>query len=132
MEHDGNLKMGISHTTRPLRGDERDGHDYYFVSRQEFLAMRERGEFLESAEVFGHLYGTSRPMIEALACDGSDVVLEIDTQGASQLRAKGFADLGISPVSAGSVLPDYLWKFRPSGQYDEMTNSARNLRKNGA
>ena len=46
--------------------------------------------------------------------------------------AKGFADLGISPVSAGSVLPDYLWKFRPSGQYDEMTNSARNLRKNGA
>ncbi|KIC13450.1 complex I NDUFA9 subunit family protein [Leisingera sp. ANG-Vp] len=46
--------------------------------------------------------------------------------------AKGFADLGISPVTVGSVLPDYLWKFRPSGQYDEMTSSARNLRKNGA
>lgn len=45
--------------------------------------------------------------------------------------AKGFADLGISPVALGSVLPDYLWKFRPSGQYDEMTSSARNLRKNG-
>ncbi len=95
MVRDGNLKMGISHTTRPLRGEERDGHDYYFVSRQEFLAMRERGEFLESAEVFGHLYGTSRPMIEALACDGSDVVLEIDTQGAAQLRAKGFADASV-------------------------------------
>ncbi len=101
MEHDGNLKMGISHTTRPPRGKERDGHDYHFVSRQEFLAMRERGKFLESAEVFGHFYGTSRPMIEALASDGSDIILEIDTQGAAQLRAEGFADASVFILPPG-------------------------------
>ncbi len=95
MQRDGSLKMGISHTTRPLRGKERDGHDYYFVSREEFVAMRERGEFLESAQVFGYFYGTSRPMIEALTSDGSDIILEIDTQGAAQLRASGFADASV-------------------------------------
>ena len=95
MRRDERLKMGISHTTRPLRGSERDGHDYYFVSKETFLEMRGQGEFLESAEVFGHYYGTSRGMIEALAADGSDVILEIDWQGARQLRDKGIADASV-------------------------------------
>ena len=101
MRHDCKLKMGISHTTRPARGKEREGHDYYFVSEREFLAMQANGEFLESAEVFGHRYGTSRGMIEQLAADGSDVILEIDWQGASQLRATGFADASVFIVPPG-------------------------------
>ena len=101
MARDTKLKMGISHTTRPLRGRECEGRDYYFVSPDEFLAMQARGEFLESAEVFGHYYGTSRSMIEALASDGSDVILEIDWQGAAQLRANGFADASVFIVPPG-------------------------------
>lgn len=84
---DGRLALSVSHTTRAPRGAEVDGREYHFVSGVEFVAMRERGEFLESAEVHGNLYGTSRAGVEAQIAAGTDVVFEIDCQGAMQLRA---------------------------------------------
>lgn len=82
------LHFSVSHTTRGARGTERQGIDYYFVSKEEFLVMRERGEFLEYAEVYGQLYGTSRREIEKATSQGLDVLLDIDVQGADQVRHK--------------------------------------------
>ncbi len=73
--------FSVSHTTRPPRGQERHGRDYYFVSREEFLRMVEKDEFVEWAEVFGNLYGTSRRELERKIKQG-DVLLDIDVQGA--------------------------------------------------
>lgn len=82
------LRTSISATTRPPRPSERDGVDYVFVSDEEFSRMAREGELLEWAEVFGHRYGTPvRPLWEALD-HGDDVVLEIDVQGAHQVREK--------------------------------------------
>ncbi|HJQ69615.1 MAG TPA: guanylate kinase [Blastocatellia bacterium] len=79
------LKYSVSYTTRKARGEERDGVEYYFIGEEEFLAMRERGEFLESAEVHGYLYGTQRATIERILAEGSDVILDLDVQGAAQI-----------------------------------------------
>lgn len=95
MEHDARLTMGISHTTRRARGNEREGRDYYFVSEDEFADMRAAGEFLECAEVFGHMYGTSRRMIDEFLTEDKDVILEIDWQGAAALRDKNYADASV-------------------------------------
>lgn len=86
LSQDAGLSLSISHTTRAPRAGEADGRDYHFVSREVFLAMRSHGEFLESAEVHGNLYGTSRVWIEMRMTAGHDIVLEIDCQGAEQLR----------------------------------------------
>lgn len=75
----------ISYTTRPTRGTEQNGIDYYFVSREEFLERRDRGEFLECAEVHGNFYGTGRAATERLLTQSTDVLLDIDVQGASQI-----------------------------------------------
>ena len=88
VEHDANLVVSISFTTRGLRPGESQGREYHFVSRETFMAMRERGEFLESAEVHGNFYGTSRKWIEAEMRGGRDIVLEIDCQGAAQIRSR--------------------------------------------
>ena len=85
------LKLSISHTTRQPRPGEVNGREYHFVSEHEFLAMRDRGEFLESALVHGNYYGTSRIWIEGQMAQGNDVLLEIDWQGARQVREQ-FAD----------------------------------------
>ena len=95
MKDDPRLRMGISHTTRPRRGSERDGKDYYFISEHTFDEMRRAGEFLEHAQVFGHRYGTSRAMLEELRANNHDVILEIDWQGAAQLRGAGYADTSV-------------------------------------
>jgi guanylate kinase len=79
--------FSISHTTRPPRACERDGVDYFFVDRAEFEAMVGRGEFLEYAEVHGNYYGTSRGQVEDRIALGCDVFLDIDVQGARQVRA---------------------------------------------
>jgi guanylate kinase len=79
------LKYSISYTTRKARGAERDGVEYCFIGKEEFLDMRDRGEFLESAEVHGCLYGTERVAIERIINEGSDVILDIDVQGAMQV-----------------------------------------------
>ncbi len=80
------LGLSVSATTRPPRDGERDGIDYRFISSAEFQAAVRRGEFLEHAEVFGHHYGTRQADLEALATVGRDAVLEIDWQGARQVR----------------------------------------------
>jgi len=80
------LRVSVSHTTRPQRLGETDGVNYHFVDRETFLRNKAAGEFIEDAEVFGNLYGTSRLQIEALQTEGFDVILEIDWQGAQQMR----------------------------------------------
>lgn len=82
-----NLRFSISYTTRPRRAAEIDGRDYFFVDVEAFERMRERGEFLECARVFDHCYGTSRSHVESLLAGGYSVLLEIDWQGAAQIRA---------------------------------------------
>ena len=84
-----NLRMSRSYTSRPARAGERDGVDYNFVSREHFEGMIDRGEFLEWADVFGNLYGTSRLDAERLQASGQDVVLVIDVQGAAQVKRSG-------------------------------------------
>lgn len=80
------LQVSVSHTTRPQRPGEIDKTNYHFIDRPSFEAMMSRGEFLEQAEVFGNLYGTSQKWVEQTLADGSDVILEIDWQGAQQIR----------------------------------------------
>ena len=87
MRDDPSLKLSISYTTRAPRPGEKDAVDYHFVDDQTFLAMRERGEFLESAEVHGYRYGTSKKVITEALARGEDLILEIDWQGARQVRA---------------------------------------------
>ncbi len=82
------LMFSVSYTTRARRGAEVDGHDYRFVSRAEFEAMLARDEFLEWAEVFGNYYGTHRGVLEEARAQGKDLVLDIDVQGARQLKGK--------------------------------------------
>ena len=80
------VRVSVSHTTRPMRPGEVDGVNYHFVSREEFVERMERGEFLEHAEVFGNLYGTSQRWLEQTLNEGYDLILEIDWQGAQQVR----------------------------------------------
>lgn len=80
------LSLSISYTTRPPRPGEVDGKDYHFVSRETFLDMSGNGDFLESAEIYGNLYGTSQTWIKKNIAAGRDILLEIDWQGAAQVR----------------------------------------------
>jgi len=84
---DARLRLSVSHTTRAPRPGEVDGREYFFVDAPRFLAMRDAGDFLESAEVHGNFYGTSRSQIDAVRNRDVDIVLEIDWQGARQVRA---------------------------------------------
>jgi guanylate kinase len=86
LELDARLAVSVSHTTRKPRGQEQDGREYWFTDEPNFRAMIERGEFFEWAQVHGNLYGTSRRAIEARLQRGEDVVLEIDWQGALQIK----------------------------------------------
>jgi guanylate kinase len=81
------LRFSVSYTTRPQRAGEVDGKDYFFVDQDRFAAMHRAGEFLEHATVFGNSYGTSRSQVQSLLAAGHDVLLEIDWQGARQVRA---------------------------------------------
>ncbi|MBZ2170369.1 guanylate kinase [Marinobacter sp. F4216] len=86
LEADSKLGVSVSHTTRPLRTGEQDGVNYHFVARDEFEAMIARGDFLEHADVFGNYYGTSQVWVRETLASGRDVILEIDWQGAEQVR----------------------------------------------
>ena len=81
------IRVSVSHTTRPIRPGETDGVNYHFVDGSDFEAMLGRSEFLEHARVFGNLYGTSRIWVEQELAKGTDVILEIDWQGANQVKA---------------------------------------------
>jgi guanylate kinase len=83
---DRGLTLSVSYTTRRPRPGEQNGREYHFVDLPRFEAMLERGEFLESAEVHGHRYGTSQKVIDEVRARGRDLVLEIDWQGAEQVR----------------------------------------------
>jgi guanylate kinase len=80
------LKFSVSHTTRPPRRGERNGREYFFVTRQRFKQMVAAREFVEWADVFGHLYGTSRRQLRAAQEGGKDILLDIDVQGHRQVR----------------------------------------------
>jgi guanylate kinase len=86
LAQDTAIRLSVSYTTRKPRPNEQDGHAYHFISVEEFFARRARGEFLESAEVHGNYYGTSRLWISDQMKSGHDVLLEIDWQGAQQVR----------------------------------------------
>ena len=89
------LTLSVSYTTRPPRPGEHHGREYHFVDRPTFETMLERGEFLESAEVHGHHYGTSQKVIDEVRARGRDLVLEIDWQGAEQVRRLYPESIGI-------------------------------------
>ncbi|MBX8483466.1 MULTISPECIES: guanylate kinase [Pseudomonas] len=80
------IRVSVSHTTRAMRPGEVDGVNYHFVDRAEFQRMIEHGDFLEQAEVFGNLYGTSQSHLQQTLDEGHDLILEIDWQGAQQVR----------------------------------------------
>lgn len=86
LEADSQLVVSVSHTTRPARGGEVDGENYFFVSDDQFVQMIDEGKFLEHANVFGKRYGTSTAEVAAKRAQGKDVILEIDWQGAQQVR----------------------------------------------
>jgi guanylate kinase len=86
LARDGGLRVSISHTTRARRPTEQAGRDYFFVTVPEFERLVAAGEFLEHAQVFDNFYGTGRGQVEALRNAGHDVILEIDWQGAQQVR----------------------------------------------
>jgi len=86
MREDPTLKVSVSYTTRAPRRGEKNGVDYHFVDDGVFLAMKQRGEFLEDAEVHGYRYGTAKQVIRDALAKGEDLILEIDWQGARQVR----------------------------------------------
>jgi len=113
---DPRLTLSVSHTTRSPRAGEVDGREYHFVDRRTFEAMLERGEFLESAEVHGNRYGTSQRWIEEARAKGLDIMLEIDWQGARQVR-KAFPDaVSIFILPPAPVLPELERRLRGRGQ----------------
>jgi guanylate kinase len=85
---DPGLRFSVSYTTRRPRGNEKPGESYVYIPRQEFLSRIAQGEFLEHAEVFGNFYGTNREVLEQARSEGKDLVLDIDVQGARQLKER--------------------------------------------
>ncbi|MEK7438140.1 MAG: guanylate kinase [Pseudomonadota bacterium] len=95
LEADKEIHLSVSYTTRAPRSGEADGRDYHFVDKARFMRMLEGGEFLESAEVHGNHYGTSAAWIRAQRAAGHDILLEIDWQGAQQVRKLVTDTIGI-------------------------------------
>ncbi|MEZ5435069.1 MAG: guanylate kinase [Pseudomonadales bacterium] len=111
------LTVSISHTTRQQRPGEVDGVNYHFTDRATFTAMIERGEFLEHAEVFGNLYGTSQTWVQQTLASGRDVILEIDWQGAQQIRRLMPDNIGIFILPPSIEV--LLHRLNARGQDDE-------------
>lgn len=88
MAADAGLRFSVSYTTRKPRGNEKPGENYIYISRQEFMSRIAQGEFLEHAEVFGNYYGTHREVLEQARSEGKDLILDIDVQGARQLKER--------------------------------------------
>ena len=93
LDQEPDIVMSISHTTRPKRKGEKDGEDYHFVDRDRFTRMRDHGEFLEWAVVFDNYYGTTRKPVEQALGEGSDVLFDVDWQGAAALRSAAEHDV---------------------------------------
>ena len=105
LESDPSVRLSVSHTTRKRRDTEQEGREYHFVSVPEFERLRDAGEFLEHARVFDNFYGTSRGFVEQQLAAGHDVVLEIDWQGAQQVRRAmpQFVSVFILPPSRAAL-----------------------------
>jgi guanylate kinase len=88
LARDPQLRFSVSYTTRTPRGNEKPGESYIYISRQEFEERVGRGEFLEHAQVFGNYYGTNRKVLEQARGEGKDLILDIDVQGARQLKER--------------------------------------------
>jgi guanylate kinase len=123
LKSDPSLKLSLSTTTRAPRPGEVDGVNYRFVTKEAFIAERDQGQFLEWAEVHGHFYGTSRTWIELQMLSGSDVMLEIDWQGAQQIRKliPSVQWIFIFPPSIEALEE----RLRKRGQDDEATIERR-------
>lgn len=123
LQDDAGLKLSLSTTTRAPRPGEIDGKDYRFVTKENFVRERDQGHFLEWAEVHGHFYGTSKPWIESQMQSGGDVMLEIDWQGAQQIRAliPSVQWIFIFPPSIEALEE----RLRKRGQDDEATIQRR-------
>jgi guanylate kinase len=113
LKHDKNLVQSVSCTTRAPRGTERDGVDYYFLTKKEFIQKKNAGGFLEWANVFGKFYGTPKKNVETLIRKGKDVLLVIDVQGAKQVKESK---------------PDAVFIFLSPPSYEELK---RRLEKRG-
>lgn len=123
LARDASIRLSVSYTTRAPRPSEIDGREYHFTDAADFKARAARGEFLESAEVHGNFYGTSRVWIEERMREGSDVLLEIDWQGASQVRARFPESVGIFILPPSiSVLEE---RLRHRGQDAESSITRR-------
>lgn len=117
------LVMSVSVTTRPARAAERDGVHYHFVPRNEFLARRDSGGFLEWAEVYGNLYGTPRAPVEAALAAGRDVICELDIQGA--LSVKRIAPDAVLVFIEPPSLDELFMRLRGRGTEDPAALSKR-------
>jgi len=120
VERTAQLRMSRSYTSRAGRHGESDGVDYNFVTRDHFEAMVAAGEFLEWAEVFGNLYGTSAADTEALLAAGEDVVLVIDVQGARQLRGRGIVATTVFVMPPSAIVLEQRLRGRSSNSEDEI------------
>ena len=116
LSSDAALSLSVSYTTRTRRPAEQDGRDYHFVSRETFEQMRARGEFLDSAEVHGSHYGTSESWVRGRLAAGADVVLEIDWQGAAQIRRRIPEAIGIFIMPAPPPLETLAERLRARNQ----------------
>ncbi len=118
-----NLEFSISYTTRNLRGAEENGREYYFISREEFEKMVRNDEFLEHAEVFGNYYGTARTFLRKAENDATDLLLDIDVQGAEQIKGKlpEAVSIFILPPNRSELER----RLRERGQDDEETIQRR-------
>lgn len=118
-----NLEFSISYTTRKPRGAEQNAREYFFISREEFEAMARRDEFLEHADVFGNYYGTARRFLQKAEANGSDLLLDIDVQGAAQIKRKlpDAVSVFIMPPNRGELEQ----RLRKRGQDDEKTIQRR-------
>jgi guanylate kinase len=88
LARDPQLRFSVSYTTRTVRGNEKPGESYIYISQKEFEERIQHGEFLEHAEVFGNYYGTNRKVLEQARSEGKDLILDIDVQGARQLKER--------------------------------------------
>ncbi len=95
LERDPQVRLSVSYTTRAARSGEVNGRDYHFIDAAGFVAMRDRGDFLEWAEVHGNYYGSSRAWLEKQMAGGADILLEIDWQGAAQVRKTFPSAIGV-------------------------------------
>jgi guanylate kinase len=127
------LMFSVSYTTRKLRGQEVDGEDYHFVSREDFEAMLARDEFLEWAQVFGNYYGTHRGILEEARALQKDLVLDIDVQGARQLKAKILEAVTVFILPPSRVVLEQRLRARSEDREDviarRLTDAAAEIRK---